>query len=435
MYTKNDENLLIAELKELISKFRRVEQVIQRPENKHLLEFINYKTPKLQDDVYTNVTKIYWVINKLTDFPKCINPNCNNVIGVGINVKLSKNRGYNTACSVRCGALSPERNKKISATAKRKYGVSWPSKVQHIKEKVKQTNLERYGTECPLQNEKIQNKAQQTNLKKFGVSIANQFNSTDEIREQYEDTCLEKYGVDHPWKNEEVLENRRNTWIEKYSVDNPTKCEKVLTKIKNTCLEKYGVENPYQSREIQEKIKQTNLERYGVENVTQLPEIQEKMQQTCLKRYGVRNYAQSSESRNNKYSRFNYDDIYFDSKAELSFYKKCKNHGISINRSQKRFKYTSNDIEHYYFPDFEVNGRLVEIKGDHLLSYSQTGNIIGLHNPFSIKSDGNKLTVEEVLLENIQNKAKYQCMIDNNVIIIKSSEVDSDEIYNEFITS
>lgn len=48
---------------------------LRRPENKHLLEFIEtYESDKLKDNNLQ--TKIYWILNGIHDYIKCHNPNC-----------------------------------------------------------------------------------------------------------------------------------------------------------------------------------------------------------------------------------------------------------------------------------------------------------------------------------------------------------------------
>lgn len=54
---------------------------------------------------------------------------------------------------------------------------------------------------------------------------------------------------------------------------------------------------------------------------------------------------------------------------------------------------------HKYYPDFEVNGKFYEIKGSHLLKDDKLYNIF----------------TKEILEE------KTQCLIDNNVKIVKES--------------
>lgn len=90
------------------------------------------------------------------------------------------------------------------------------------------------------------------------------------------------------------------------------------------------------------------------------------------------------------------DGYYFDSFPELCFYLYHKQHNHNIIRSDKQLEYYYNNEKHYYLPDFELNGQLYEIKGDHLF--------------------------EKLLQPNTLDNAKYQCMLQNNVIILQSQE-------------
>ena len=47
---------------------------------KLLLKYINDHTPKLQHSNYSLLEKIKWILEGLTDFPKCANPNCTNIL-------------------------------------------------------------------------------------------------------------------------------------------------------------------------------------------------------------------------------------------------------------------------------------------------------------------------------------------------------------------
>lgn len=73
----------------------------------------------------------------------------------------------------------------------------------------------------------------------------------------------------------------------------------------------------------------------------------------------------------------------------------------------------SDGNEHNYNPDFLVDDKLIEIKGDHLID--NQGNLI---NPFNPSEKTAKIM-----------EAKTQCMKDNNVIVIK----DKDPIIKESI--
>ena len=91
----------------------------------------------------------------------------------------------------------------------------------------------------------------------------------------------------------------------------------------------------------------------------------------------------------------------FDSSWELAFWVFHKDIGSNISRCSKRFEYYKDNKKHYYFPDFEIDDKIFEIKGSHLL---KEGKLI---NPYTKSPDDEKL----------------QCMIDNNVIIIDSEGI------------
>lgn len=58
-----------------------------------------------------------------------------------------------------------------------------------------------------------------------------------------------------------------------------------------------------------------------------------------------------------------YKGIHCDSSWELAFVIYCFDKGFNIERCKEGRKYIYNGIEHTYFPDFIVNGQIVEIKG------------------------------------------------------------------------
>ena len=423
IYTINEENKLKAELKELVNKYRRLSQILQQDKHKRLVKFINYKTPLLQSDNYTIVTKVYWVLHNLTDFPKCANPDCSNIIGINDNVKLT--RGYAACCSKLCAARNPDRLAKIQETCLDKYGVNSPMQSAEVQADLKQAIFEKYGTDSIFKVPEIKRKTIQTNLRKYGVTVANQFNSTSEIKQKYEQSMFNKYGVEHPWQTEEVQNKNKNTMLNRYGVENPGQSAEIQAKVRQTCLDRYGVSNPAQSAEIQDKIKETVLERYGVSNPAQSAEIQEKMKATCLKKYGTEYYFQSSHCNKHRRALIEYDDMKFDSKAELNYYKHCKANGQDVRRADVRLTYMHDDKVCYYYPDFMVDGQLVEIKGDHFFRLNEETGDEEMFMPFSSWGADKPMAESEHIGLCDKYNAKYNCMLDNDVIIIKSSEVNN----------
>lgn len=234
---------------------------------------------------------------------------------------------------------------------------------------------------------------------------------------------LSVYGVANPFQIEEYKTKAKQTKLSKYGDANFRNREKII----QTCTERYGTTNGGWSPAAQEKIKQTNLERYGHEWSMQSNAIRERARQSCLdkygadsylktkagqqaieesmlKKYGVRRYAQTEEFHWKSQHKYIYGEEAFDSFPELALYVYCIDHGYNIKRAPIRLCYTYREVEHYYIPDFEINGRLVEIKGDQFFKEDGT-----MQCPFDHSYDG-------------QAEAKHQCMLNNNVLIIRGSE-------------
>ena len=64
-----------------------------------------------------------------------------------------------------------------------------------------------------------------------------------------------------------------------------------------------------------------------------------------------------------KYKSGTYHNIHCDSSWELAFIIYCEDHNINVKRNTKCFEYIYNDKTFKYYPDFNVNGTLYEIKG------------------------------------------------------------------------
>ena len=278
------------------------------------------------------------------------------------------------------------------------------------------------------------------------------FNS---FRKWYYTYCSKKCAPN----NKEWQKNRISTCIEKYGAGSN------INKIKETCVHRYGVENVFQADEIKEKIKITSLEKYGVENpscsVKSIEKIKSSLikhfgsvknagrhsykigQLTKLRRYGNKNYNNTDKMKHTKYERYGdenyvnvakaketnranhgglhnsqtkdwqfsfknrkrkfcFDSIIFDSTWELKLYKFCKENNMNIIYQPCTIDYyDENNKHHVYHPDFMINDRLYEVKGDHLLKDGK------LYNPFSGTFD----------------VYKQKCIDDNNVTVISSKEI------------
>ena len=342
---------------------------------------------------------------------------------------------YKSTCLERYGTEHPSRvasvQEKKRQTCLDLYGVEYPNQATEVKEKKKKTCLEHFGVEYSIQAKEVQDKATQTNLEKYGAKYPwqntevrakirqtnlerhgakNPFQSED-IKAKIRQTNLERYGVEIPLQSEEVKLKMQATNVDRYGVANVSQSEDVKEKKKQTSLTRFGVEHPWMHPDVQEKIKQTNLERYGSERPMNSESVRNKQKQTCLTRYGTEYYLQSEEAAKNRKQKYVYMGQSFDSKPELAFFIWCKDQNKNICRVTKGIPYhvATDSKEHYYIPDFEVDGELYELKGSQFLAEDGSWQ-----NPYDV--DKNELY-----------EAKHQAALQNAVRILYPED------YQEFL--
>jgi len=255
-------------------------------------------------------------------------------------------------------------------------------------------------------------------------------NKDPKVKNAIKKTCIEKYGVDSYAKTEAGRKSRRDRWIgyipkEKHiqRLTHEERCaiqKKNREKYKKTMMERYGVENSGQLQQQKEGIKRFMSNTIKVENA------RKKMIETIKNNYGVENPSQSYEIHKKQIAKYTYDNRKFDSSAEIAFYIWLKENNIEFEYCPNvKIFYTFKDKQYRYFPDFIVNGKLVEIKGDHFFKEDGT-----MQCPFKRKEWSEKIKME--LDEKYE--AKHQCMLQNEVIIIKYSEMKKyfDYIYKKY---
>lgn len=146
----------------------------------------------------------------------------------------------------------------------------------------------------------------------------------------------------------------------------------LLESTKQTIINNYG-STLEMNKLNSEKSKATKLRKYGNANYVNL----DKIKKTNFERYGVEFFCIKEECYAKK--RYFYDNIYFDSSWELAFYFYLKFNNISFLYHQTKIEYYIGDKKHLYFPDFEVNGTLYEIKGDQF--FMSDGTMFNPSNP------------------------------------------------------
>ena len=142
--------------------------------------------------------------------------------------------------------------------------------------------------------------------------------------------------------------------------------------------------------------KKALMKKYGVPSTFLVDEIRQKAKETIITRYGKVRFPT-----NRKYK---VNDQYFDSFPELCFYLYCIESKSNIIREPVCIPFKYNNKIYNYIPDFNVDGKLYEIKGDQFVS-----NDGKRQNPFDHTEDG--------FME-----AKRKCAIKNNVIILYSKD-------------
>lgn len=192
-----------------------------------------------------------------------------------------------------------------------------------------------------------------------------------------------------------------------------------ISKRNQTNINKYGVANPrtvlYPDSYIydddkrarsNEKRRQTVKDRYGKEYYSQTDDWKstaiDAVKQTNLERYGVDSYAKTPEFHQRSRKVYFYDNTYFDSSWELYYYIYMKDRGYNIKRNTRGLEYFIGDNKHLYFPDFDIDGQLIEIKGNQYIKDDS------LYNPYGEKDQSRAI-------------AKDKCLKDNKVKLITST--------------
>lgn len=208
------------------------------------------------------------------------------------------------------------------------------------------------------------------------------------------------------WSKEEITERKRA---------NANKVDKELVVKKRLATNEklYGTKNPRvtlhpetyiytkeQHDRWLDKYEKTSLERYGVTHYSMTEEFKSEMpktfKNTMLERYGVSNCMAIKEVKDKvfSYSGYDYKNLHFDSSWELAFYIYCEDNNIHIIREPYIINYWYNNTKYSYYPDFLVDGKLIEIKGD-----------------VYVNEDHTEFTNSQV--DKGKLEAKFKCMIEN----------------------
>lgn len=206
-------------------------------------------------------------------------------------------------------------------------------------------------------------------------------------------------------------EIKRRKALIKYGVENVAQAQEVKDKKKELSLAKFGTPTPLMNEEIKEKINQSLISHYG-EDYRKI--ISNKRIETCIERYGVSNPSQVKEFQNKKKARYAYDGLQFRSSYELIYYLYNKDLGKDIKYESLSISYKdSKGNTHFYYPDFVIDGKIIEIKGNHLLKNNHIDSSV--YNNSAEQKD--------------LDRCKQACIEENGVIIIKENQIKEMEKY------
>ena len=229
-----------------------------------LRKWINDSIPILNNKQYTFQTKIYWILNNYTDFPKC--KQCGKIFNYNNVISISK--GYIKFCSYHCAVNSSKTKEKTKQTCLKKYGTISPGQNEEIKQKSKQTCLKKYGTEYSFQSSVVREKTKNTCLKKYGVDSASK---SSIIQDKIQATKTTRYGDNQPWHSQQAYTMRKSNWFEKYGVDHPMKNEEIKKKWKTTNKERYGANSIFELSNWQYDLKHKIFNRIFLDNIFDVP--------------------------------------------------------------------------------------------------------------------------------------------------------------------
>lgn len=147
----------------------------------YLIDYINSVTPLLNDTFYSLKTKLFWVLNRIQDFPRC--KGCGKKLEQ-YNIKKLKD-GYKLFCSRECMYQSSEWKKMVESGVENIYGVKNYFMTKDFSENMSKNkdniNTKRNNTKKKnksFNKSKIEDEIYEILISKYG---------TDDIKRQYTD--------------------------------------------------------------------------------------------------------------------------------------------------------------------------------------------------------------------------------------------------------
>lgn len=448
----SNKELLLA-VKNLNMPTKSMSKFIKNNHHNPVLDEVISRTNFLDETVLGFIpilARLYCLEHNLTSHPECQNPECDHK--VEWRNGLHKFAPY---CSVKCRDTDQGFQEKKQKTLFERHGVRNCMELYWVKDKIKKTNLDRRGVEYATQSPEVKEKTRQTCLERHGVECVLQLES---VKKKGIETSIKNWGVEHPSQAEEIKQRVKQTFKNNYGVDHPMQSEEVKAKVANTMLKKHGVECAFQLDSVRQKLIDSNMDKHGVKSMLELPEVRElgqqqlidkygvdspskldwvkekiknahlsdetymKTIQTSRERYGVDWYMQTSEFHKNSHKRYThpkYPDMSWATSWEFKVYDFLTENNIPFEYQIEPIPYEYDGGIHYYHPDFRVNGRIFEVKGDNFFRINEETGKKEMYMTW--RKPG--MTDEEYKKSCEKEEAKHQCMIANNVIVLRSKDI------------
>ena len=178
-------------------------------------------------------------------------------------------------------------------------------------------------------------------------------------------------------------------------------------------FDNFGVFNPMQS----------DYFRQIVGDKIRTQEMQNQIKATNNRKFGKDWYAQTLEHQLTKRHRFTspkYPGMTFDSTWEIKVYDFLTKNNIEFQyHDMISIPYEYTGKTHYYFPDFIVDGRIYEVKGDQYFRLNSQTGLEEMYCPYHPKTWSDEYYEWRCGLE----EAKHQCMIQHNVVILRYKDI------------
>lgn len=422
-YTPEKVESYTQEVKDICAKYKSYGMIFKK--KSYLKDFVEWKTSThLSDPFYTFRTKLYWIVHDLTDFPRC--KEC----GKPLEHKNidSVSRGYCDYCSNSCSQKSEETQNKIHSAKH----LETPVIPQNIHEIIipnisKVSNEELAKVIWNIKRNTARGLAQYltnhakpiydevVNRTSFLLNCDQNRNSVPILARLY---CISNHLTCHPT-------------CQCPDCDKPTLWNSKTMKFNPYCCDSCRAKAPMWRKQVEE----TCIRKYNASNPSRSPIVRMKYRNTCNIKYGTDNYAKTYEYHKKKKHKFHsekYPELTFDSKWEVKVYEFCRNNNIPIEYSPSiSYDYEYDGKTWTYHPDFLINGNIYEVKGDNFFRINEETGKEEMFNPYREQDWSD----EQYDWSCGKFEAKHQCMLKNNVTILRKKEVrDLQEVFKHVCT-